>query len=88
MNNKSKKNIKHINYVIPNVITNIDEISLKDIEKKKYIYSIFPKMDPSLYVKINKPKIKYQSRFEIAKDEVIYNLTNSINFSGVIMSIT
>lgn len=33
-------------------------------------------MDPSLYVKINKPKIKYQSRFEIAKDEVNKHLMN------------
>ncbi len=30
-------------------------------------------MDPSLYVKILKPKIKYQSRFEVAKDEVKLN---------------
>ena len=44
--------------------------SLKDIEKKNYIYSNFPKMDPKLYVKVKKPKIKYQSRFEVAKDEV------------------
>ncbi len=70
LNVKSKKEIKHLTYIIPNVSTHIEEISLKDIEKKFYIYNIFPIMNPSLYVKINKPKIKYQSRFEIAKDEV------------------
>lgn len=37
---------------------------------KIYKYSKFPKMDPKLYVKIQKPMIKYQSRFEVAKDEV------------------
>jgi len=29
-------------------------------------------MNPELYIKIEKPEFKYQSRFEIAKDEVIY----------------
>jgi hypothetical protein len=65
--------MKHLTYIIPNVITQVEEISLKDIEKKYYKYEIFPRMDPSLYVKIKKPKIKYQSRFEVAKDEVKIN---------------
>ena len=74
MNNKTKKDEKHLTYIIPNVRIQVEEISLKDIERKNYIYSTFPIMDPSLYVKIKKPKIKYQSRFEVAKDEV-YKLT-------------
>ena len=74
MNNKFKKDTKHLTYIIPNKQTHIEEISLKDIEKKNYIYPFFPKMNPSLYVKIKKPKIIYQSRFEVAKDEVRKNI--------------
>lgn len=41
-------------------------------------------MDPKLYVKIQKPMVKYQSRFEVAKDEVIkfakiFQLINLLN---------
>jgi len=63
-----------LNYIVPIVNSHVEEISLKDIEKKVYTYKYFPKMDPKLYVKIEKPVIKYQSRFQVAKDEVIYLL--------------
>jgi len=48
----------------------IPELNNSDIEQKKYYYKYFPNLDHKLFVKINRPKPTYQSRFEIGKDEV------------------
>jgi len=48
----------------------IPELNTSDIEQKKYYYKYFPNLDHKLFVKIKRPKPTYQSRFEIAKDEV------------------
>lgn len=67
---KKKDKQQYLTYIVPITNSNVEEINLKGIENKIYSYKTFPKMDPKLYVKIHKPVIKYQSRFEVAKDEV------------------
>ena len=46
------------------------EMNLSDIEQKKYYYKSFPNLNHKLFIKVNRPKPPYQSRFEIAIDEV------------------
>jgi len=63
----------------------VPELNTNDIEQKKYYYKYFPNLDHKLFIKINRPKPPYQSRFEIGKDEVkILNIRNfKINFLNI-----
>ena len=57
-------------YFRPTLSQVVPDASLIGIDNKKYIYKIFPKLNPELYHKIEIPKMIYQSKFLISQDEV------------------
>ena len=57
-------------YYHPTLSSVVPDVSLISIEKKRYTYKLFPKLNSDLYIKIDAPKMPYQSKFLISNDEV------------------
>ena len=64
-------------YIIPHLISHVEDILSNENGKKIYFYENFPILDPKLFIKISQPIIKYHSRFEVYKDEVYNFFLNS-----------
>ena len=58
----------------PTVSQVIPDITVSDLGNKKFFYKIFPRLNPTLYIKIDAPKLPYQSKFEINQDEWCFNI--------------
>ena len=65
-------------YHIPTVSTVVPDVGLNNKDKTKYSYKIFPKLNSELYIKIDEPKMVYQSKFLISNDEVFLKINNSV----------
>lgn len=72
-----------LSYVVP------DEGLLSN-EKNKYTYKTFPKLNSELYIKIDAPKMIYQSKFLISNDEVsiIFSLISGVMTSHLLITKT
>jgi hypothetical protein len=69
-------------YYHPSVSSVVPDVGLLSNDNKKYTYKTFPKLNSDLYIKIDVPKMVYQSKFLISSDEVNPSI---ITISGVMM---
>ncbi len=69
-------------YYHPSVSSVVPDVGLLSNDNKKYTYKTFPKLNSDLYIKIDVPKMVYQSKFLISSDEVNASF---LTISGVMM---
>ena len=67
---KEKKKEFYMQYYHTSVSSVVPDVGLLSNDNKKYTYKTFPKLNSDLYIKIDVPKMVYQSKFLISSDEV------------------
>ena len=64
---------------IPSMSTICSEIKIDDLEGKSFFYPSFPRLNPKYYIKTEKGKKIYKSRFIYSNDEWCYDCTKLSN---------